>query len=272
MLKALALFYVLTIVALVLGLATAFALHPGAGLHIDAHHLDTTILAQYSTQVKSHGFVEFALHVIPETFVGAFEKGEVLPVLLLALLFGFALNASRSAGRAGKGIHRRHRARAVSHPRDHHAACAASAHSADGVHGRPLRHQSDWLARHADRHLLCGLLRSSSCRARSAGAHAWLLLWSSALHSQEELVIVLATSSTEPVLPRLMYKLERLGCNKGIVGLVLPAGYSFNLDGTAIYLTLASMFIAQACEYHLSGGQIARMLWSCCSRRRARPA
>nr|WP_312892665.1 cation:dicarboxylase symporter family transporter [Paraburkholderia podalyriae] len=82
-----------------MGLATAFALHAGAGLHIDAHHLDTAILAQYSTRTQSHGLVEFALHLIPETLVGAFAKGEVLPVLLLALLFGFALNASGSAGR-----------------------------------------------------------------------------------------------------------------------------------------------------------------------------
>ncbi|MDL5477595.1 C4-dicarboxylate transporter DctA, partial [Klebsiella pneumoniae] len=69
--------------------ATAFALHPGAGLHIDAHRLDTAVLAQYSIRTQTHGLVEFALHVIPETLVGAFERGEVLPVLLLALLFGF---------------------------------------------------------------------------------------------------------------------------------------------------------------------------------------
>ena len=77
---------------------------------------------------------------------------------------------------------------------------------------------------------------------------------------KEELLIVLGTSSTEPVLPRVLVKLEKLGCKKGIVGLVLPTGYSFNLDGTAIYLTLASLFIAQACNIHLSAGQIAAML------------
>ena len=77
---------------------------------------------------------------------------------------------------------------------------------------------------------------------------------------REELLVVLGTSSSEPVLPRLLMKLERLGCKKGVVGLVLPTGYSFNLDGTAIYLTLASMFIAQACDIHLSWGQIAAML------------
>jgi len=87
-----------------------------------------------------------------------------------------------------------------------------------------------------------------------------LSLWRLLCYVREELVIVLATSSSEPVLPRLLVKLERLGCDKGIAGLVLPAGYSFNLDGTAIYLTLASMFIAQACDVPLSSQQIAAML------------
>jgi Na+/H+-dicarboxylate symporter len=85
-------------------------------------------------------------------------------------------------------------------------------------------------------------------------------LWQVIRYFREELLVVLGTSSSEPVLPRLLQKLERLGCKKGVVGLVLPTGYSFNLDGTAIYLTLASMFIAQACNIHLSVGQIAAML------------
>lgn len=92
--------------------------------------------------------------------------------------------------------------------------------------------------------------------ARLHGFALWRLL----RYMREELLIVLATSSTEPVLPRLIVKLEALGCDKGVVGLVLPAGYSFNLDGTAIYLTLASMFIAQACDVPLSATQIATML------------
>jgi Na+/H+-dicarboxylate symporter len=85
-------------------------------------------------------------------------------------------------------------------------------------------------------------------------------LWQLVRYIREELLVVLGTSSSEPVLPRLLMKLERLGCKKGVVGLVLPTGYSFNLDGTAIYLTLASMFIAQACDIQLSWGQIAGML------------
>ena len=92
--------------------------------------------------------------------------------------------------------------------------------------------------------------------ARTHGLSLWRLL----RYFREELLVVLGTSSSEPVLPRLLMKLERLGCKRGVVGLVLPTGYSFNLDGTAIYLTLASMFIAQACDITLSFGQIAAML------------
>ena len=89
-------------------------------------------------------------------------------------------------------------------------------------------------------------------------------LWQLLRYIREELLVVLGTSSSEPVLPRLLLKLERLGCKKGVVGLVLPTGYSFNLDGTAIYLTLASMFIAQACDIHLSWLRSARCSASCC--------
>jgi Na+/H+-dicarboxylate symporters len=247
-LKALALFYFLTIVALVLGLATAFALHPGAGLHIDAHHLDTAILAQYSTRTQSHGLVEFALHVIPETLVGAFEKGEVLPVLLLALLFGFALNANQSAGRRVQefidGIaHVLFRILAMIMRLAPIGAFGAMAFTVGRFGIRSIGSLGMLMVSFYAACLLfvvCAL----APLARLHGFSLWRLL----RYIREELVIVLATSSTEPVLPRLIVKLEALGCDKGIVGLVLPAGYSFNLDGTAIYLTLASMFIAQACD------------------------
>lgn len=259
-LKALALFYFLTAVALVLGLATAFALHPGAGLHIDARHLDARILAQYAMQTQPHGLVDFALHVIPETLLSAFDKGEVLPVLLLALLFGFALNASEGAGR--------HVLEFID----------GVAHVLFGILARIMRlaplgafgAMAFTVGRFGIRSIgSLGMLMVSfyvACLlfvvfvlgplARLHGFSLLRLL----RYMREELVIVLATSSTEPVLPRLIVKLEALGCDKGIVGLVLPAGYSFNLDGTAIYLTLASMFIAQACDVPLSGAQIATML------------
>ncbi|CAL8479977.1 C4-dicarboxylate transporter DctA [Caballeronia sp. S22] len=259
-LKALALFYFLTVAALLLGLATAFALQPGAGLHIDPRHLDAAVLAQYSPRTQPRGIVEFALHVIPKTFVGAFEKGEVLPVLLLALLFGFALNASQSAGQRVQefidGIaHVLFRILALIMRLAAAGAFGAMAFTVGRFGIRSIGSLGMLMVTFYAACLLF-IVCVLGPLARLHGFSLWRLL----RYMREELVIVLATSSTTPVLPRLIVKLEALGCDKGIVGLVLPAGYSFNLDGTAIYLTLATMFIAQACDVQLSAGQIATML------------
>jgi Na+/H+-dicarboxylate symporter len=259
-LKALALFYFLTIAALVLGIATAFVLRPGAGLHVDVRHLDTTFLAQYSTRTQPRGLVEFVLHTIPETLVRAFEKGEVLPVLLLALLFGFALNASRSAARPVQELingvaNVLFRILAMIMRLAPLGAFGAMAFTV----GRFGIHSIGSLGMLiVTFYAACGafVVLVLAPLARLHGFSLWRLL----RYIRDELVIVLATSSTEPVLPRLIVKLEALGCDKGLVGLVLPAGYSFNLDGTAIYLTLASMFIAQACDVPLSPSQVATML------------
>lgn len=259
-LKALALFYFLTAAALVLGLATAFMLRPGAGMHIDVHHLDASILSQYVKHAQPHGLVEFALGVIPETMLGAFEKGEVLPVLLLSLLFGFALNAHPRAGRPVldfiDGIAQTlFRILAMIMRLAPIGAFGAMAFTV-GRFG--IRSVGSLGMLMVSFYVACALFVALLLAplARLHGFALWRLL----RYLREELLIVLATSSTEPVLPRLIGKLEALGCDRGIVGLVLPAGYSFNLDGTAIYLTLASVFIAQACDVPLSGPQIATML------------
>ncbi|MFM0324356.1 C4-dicarboxylate transporter DctA [Caballeronia glebae] len=259
-LKALSLFYFLTALALVLGLATAFVIRPGAGMHIDVHHLDTSILSQYVKRSQPHGLVEFALGVIPETMLGAFEKGEVLPVLLLALLFGFALNAHPRAGRPVleliDGIAQAlFRVLALVMRLAPIGAFGAMAFTVGRFGIRSIGSLGMLMVSFYVACVLFVVLVLAPL-ARLHGFALWRLL----RYFREELVIVLATSSTEPVLPRLIGKLEALGCDRGIVGLVLPAGYSFNLDGTAIYLTLASVFIAQACDVPLSAGQIATML------------
>jgi Na+/H+-dicarboxylate symporter len=271
-LKALALFYFLTIVALVLGLATAFVLHPGAGLHIDAHHLDTAVLAQYSTRTQSHGLVEFALHVIPETLVGAFEKGEVLPVLLLALLFGFAMNASRSAGRRVQEFidsvaHVLFRILAMIMRLAPSGAFGAMGFTVGRFGIRSIGSLGMLMVSFYAACLLFVVCVLGPL-ARLHGFSLWRLL----RYIREELLIVLATSSTEPVLPRLIVKLKALGCDKGIVGLVLPAGYSFNLDGTAIYLTLAPCSSLKPATYTSRAARSRRCSRSCCSRQRARRA
>ena len=259
-LKALALFYFLTAIALLIGLATAYALRPGAGMHIDPHHLDTSLLAQFAARSQPRGVEEFALSVIPETLVGAFVKGEVLPVLLLSLLFGFALNANPRAGRPVLELidgvaNLLFRILAMIMRLAPIGAFGAMAFTV-GRFGIGSVSSLGMLM--VSFYLAC-LLFVTLVLAPLARLHGFAL-WRLLRYLREELAIVLATSSTEPVLPRLIVKLEALGCDRGIVGLVLPAGYSFNLDGTAIYLTLASVFIAQACDVPLTWAQIATML------------
>ena len=260
LLKAMGLFYALTIIALLTGLAAVFLLQPGAGMHIDPAHLDAAIAAKYTSQVPPSGFVEFVMHIIPASFFGAFAEGEVLPVLLIAVLCGFGLTRIGAAGKLVlEGID------SFAHmlfaafgfimrlaPLGAFGAMAFTVgrYGIKSIGSLGLLIGTFYVACIFFVVVVLGLL---------ARAHRFKL-WQLLRYIREELLVVLGTSSSEPVLPRLLMKLERLGCKKGVVGLVLPTGYSFNLDGTAIYLTLSSMFIAQACDIHLSWGQIAAML------------
>ncbi|ESS41562.1 Aerobic C4-dicarboxylate transporter for fumarate, L-malate, D-malate, succunate [Burkholderia cenocepacia KC-01] len=258
--RSLALFYLLTAAALAFGLVVAYVLRPGAGMHIDVHHLDASILAPYAKHAEPRSLVTFALGMIPDTMLGAFATGEVLPVLLLSLLFGFSLNAHPRAARPVlaliDGIAQVvFRVLAMIMRLAPLGAFGAMAFTV----GRFGIGSVGSLAKlMASFYVACALFVALVLAplARLHGFALWRLL----RYLREELLIVLATSSTEPVLPRLIVKLEALGCDKGVVGLVLPAGYSFNLDGTAIYLTLAALFIAQACDVPLSAPQVATML------------
>jgi Na+/H+-dicarboxylate symporter len=260
LLKSMGLFYTLTILALLTGLAAVFLLQPGAGMHVDPKQLDAAVVAKYTSQVPPRGFVEFVMHIIPASFFGAFAEGEVLPVLLLAVLCGFGLTR---IGRTGQVVL---------------DGIDGFAHMLFAAFGYIMRlaplgafgAMAFTVGRYGIKSIgSLGLLIGTFYTAciffvvvvlgLLAHAHRFKL-WQLMRYMREELLIVLGTSSSEPVLPRLLMKLERLGCKKGVVGLVLPTGYSFNLDGTAIYLTLASMFIAQACDITLSWGQIAGML------------
>ena len=252
LLKAMGLFYALTIIALVIGLLSVFIMKPGAGMNIDPASIDKSVVQQYATKAAAMSFSEFFLHITPHTFFGAFSEGEVLPVLFLAIVIGFALTRVGAAGQLViEGIE------AFSHvlfaafgflmraaPIGAFGAMAFTV----GRYGLKSIGSLGWLM--LTFYIACsffvfvvlGLL------ARMHGFSLWKLL----RYIREEVLIVLGTSSTEPVLPRLLVKLEKLGCQKGVVGLVLPAGYSFNLDGTAIYLTLATMFLAQAMNIELT--------------------
>ena len=260
LLKSMGLFYVLTVLALLTGLAAVLLLQPGAGMHIDAAHLDPAVAARYTSQIPPRGFTEFVMHIIPGSFFGAFAEGEVLPVLLLSVLCGFGLARLGRGGRAVlEGIdgfaHMLFVAFGFIMRLAPLGAFGAMAFTVGRYGIKSIGSLGQLIGTF---YVACGffVVVVLGLLARLHGFKLWQLL----RYIREELLVVLGTSSSEPVLPRLLMKLERLGCKKGVVGLVLPTGYSFNLDGTAIYLTLASLFIAQACDIHLGWGQIAAML------------
>ena len=251
-LKALIYFEVVTTLALIVGLIVINVLQPGVGMNVDPKAIDTKSIQVYTTKAGQESTVEFLLHVIPNTVVGAFAEGEILQVLFFAVLFAFALFML-------------------------------------GDRGKPLLSLIDTLS-HALFNIVGIIMRVAPLGAFGAmaftigkygvgtlaslgklmaafyvtclififvvlGGIAWLAgfsIWKFIKYIKEELLIVLGTSSSESVLPRMINKLENLGCRESVVGLVIPTGYSFNLDGTCIYLTMAAIFLAQATNTELT--------------------
>ena len=239
-------FEVVSSVALVVGLVLVNLLKPGAGMNIDPASIDTKAIAAYTGPGKMEGTVDFLLHVIPNTMVDAFAKGEILQVLLIAVLFGFALH--RFGGRGTlifdvieKGSHVLFGIVNMIMKLAPIGAFGAMSFTI-GKYGIASLFSLGKLM--AVFYITC-LLFIFVVLGTIARFHGFSI-WKFIKYIKEELLIVLGTSSSESVLPRMMEKMENLGAKKTCVGLVIPTGYSFNLDGTAIYLTMAAVFIAQA--------------------------
>ena len=251
-LKAIVYFEVMTTLALIVGLIIVNFWQPGVGMNVDPSTLDTKAIEAYTTKAGEQTTLDFLMHIIPSTVVGAFAEGEILQVLFFAVLFAFALHFL-------------------------------------GERGRPLLHLVDQVA-HVFFGIVSIIMRVAPLGAFGAmaftvgkyglgtllslgklmaGVYATCLLfifvvlgivcWIAGFsilkfirYIKEELLIVLGTSSSEAVLPRMIAKMEILGCDKSVVGLVIPTGYSFNLDGTCIYLTMAAVFLAQATNTELT--------------------
>ena len=255
-LRAMIYFEAISTLALALGLAVAEIVKPGAGFNVDPRGLDPSGVADYVSKAKHMGGVtDYLLRLIPDTFVSAFADGDVLQVLLLAILTGFAITRLKQAsGAAAQAIERigevffaiiRIVVRAAPI-----GAFGAMAYTI-GKYGPAALIKLGALVG-------CVYLTSALFVALVLGAVARVSgfsLWRFLVYIREELFIVLGASSSEAALPQLMAKLERLGAPRAVVGLVVPAGYSFNLDGTNIYMTLATLFLAQATNTHLSFGQ-----------------
>jgi len=250
--KAIIYFEVVSTIALVIGLVVANLVRPGDGFNADPATLDASAVAEYTKRAESQTTIEFLLNIIPSSVIDAFAKGDVLQVLLFAVLFGFALSAlgERGAGvRAGidsvSGVIFR-----ILNIIMHAAPIGAFGAMAFTI-GRyglsallPLMKLMGtfYLTSFLFVVIVLGLI------ARAVGFSIFRFIG----YIKEELLIVLGTSSSESALPSLMHKLENLGCSKPVVGLVVPAGYSFNLDGTNIYMTLAALFVAQATNTDLT--------------------
>ena len=239
-------FEIVSSIALVVGLVIINIVRPGAGMNVDVSQLDTKSIAAYTGPGKMQSTTDFILNIIPNTLVDAFAKGEILQVLLIAVLFGFALH--RFGGRGTlvfdlieKGSHVLFVIVGYIMKVAPIGAFGAMAFTI-GKYGVSSLLQLGQLM--ATFYATC-LLFIFVVLGGIARAHGFSI-WKFIKYIKEELLIVLGTSSSESVLPRMMAKLENLGAKKSVVGLVVPTGYSFNLDGTSIYLTMAAVFIAQA--------------------------
>ena len=238
-------FEVVSTIALIIGLVLVNVLKPGEGMNIDPATIDTKGVTAYTT-AKMDGVVDFILHIIPSTLVDPFAKGEVLQVLLIAVIFGFALHRFGGRGTLVYDLLEK-----LSHvlfvmvgyimklaPIGAFGAMAFTV----GKYGVGSLLSMGKLMGAFYATCLVFIFLVLGTIARLHGFSVWKFI----KYIREELLIVLGTSSSESVLPRMMEKMERLGVKKATVGLVIPTGYSFNLDGTSIYLTMAAVFIAQA--------------------------
>lgn len=254
-LKALIYFEVVTTLALIIGLVVANVFTPGVGIHATAASLDPGAVSSYAKAASNLSTVDWLLHLIPNTFVSAFVEGDILQVLLVALLFGFAL---AHLGPKGKIIVTLlHDVSKVFFTMVSHvskvAPIAAFGAMAFTIGKYGLGSLVSLAGLMACVYLTCFLFIVVVLGgiARYAGFSLWKIL----RFIREELFIVIGTSSSEAALPGLMAKMERVGCKETVVGVVVPAGYSFNLDGTCIYLTMAALFIAQATDTPLALAQ-----------------
>ncbi len=241
-----ALLYFVSSIALIVGLVLVNVLKPGAGMNVDVSQLDTKSIAAYTGPGKMQSTTDFLLNIIPSTVVDAFAKGEILQVLLIAVMFGFALH--RFGGRGTlvfdvieKGSHVLFVIVGYIMKVAPIGAFGAMAFTI-GKYGVSSLLQLGQLMATFYATCLLFIFVVLGLIARFHGFSIWKFI----KYIKEELLIVLGTSSSESVLPRMMAKMENLGAKKSVVGLVIPTGYSFNLDGTSIYLTMAAVFIAQA--------------------------
>ena len=259
--KALIYFEAVSTIALIIGLIVMNVLKPGAGFNVDPASLDPKAVADYAKAGAQQNTTDFVLHLIPKTFTDAFTgNGDLLQVLVVAVLFGYAM---MRMGAAGEPVHRfiescSHIFLSMMNVIMKVAPIGAGGSMAFTIGRYGIGALKPLAFLMGSFYLTCitfVLLVLGTIAAMTGFSIVRFLLY-----IKDELFTVLGTSSSETALVPLMHKLEKLGCSKSVVGLVVPAGYSFNLDGTNIYLTMAALFVAQALNIHLTLGQQLSLL------------
>ncbi|MGY5777422.1 dicarboxylate/amino acid:cation symporter [Rhizobium sp. LEGMi135b] len=259
--KAFIYFLTFSTLALIIGLIVANVVQPGAGMHINPATLDTKAVTNYAAQAHDASVIGFLMNIIPDTIVGAFAKGDILQVLFFSVVFGIALGAAGERGRPVVDF-----LQALTTPIFRMVALLMKFAPIGAFGAMAFTIGKYGIGTIANLAFLIGTFYATSLLfvlvvlgavARYNGFSILALI----RYIKEELLLVLGTSSSEAALPGLMNKMERAGCKRSVVGLVIPTGYSFNLDGTNIYMTLAALFIAQATDTPLAlGDQILLLL------------
>ena len=253
--KAMIYFLVFSTLALIVGLIVANTVQPGAGMNIDPATLDAKAVATYADKAHEQTITGFLMNIIPTTIVGAFASGDILQVLFFSVLFGIALGI---VGEKGKPV--TDFMHALMYPIFKLVAILMKAAPIGAFGAMAFTIGKYGISSVTNLAMLIGTFYVTSflfvfvvlgavCRYNGFSIVALIR------YIKEELLLVLGTSSSEAALPGLMSKMEKAGCKRSVVGLVIPTGYSFNLDGTNIYMTLAALFIAQATGIHLSFGE-----------------
>ena len=252
--KAMLYFITFSTLALIVGLVVANVVKPGYGLHIDPASLDAKAVADYAAKAHEQSLVGFLSNIIPSTVVGAFSSGDILQVLFFSVLFGIALGMIGDRGKPLLNV-----LQSLSNAMFRLVAILMKAAPIGAFGAMAFTIGKFGIGSIANLAMLIGTFYLTSLIfvlgvlglvARYNGFSILALI----RYLKEELLLVLGTSSSEAALPSLIDKMERAGCSKSVVGLVVPTGYSFNLDGTNIYMTLAALFIAQATDTPLSLG------------------
>jgi len=259
--KAMLYFVVFSTLALVVGLVVSNVVQPGAGMHIAASSLDAKAIATYSEKAHDATVTDFLMNIIPDTIVGAFAEGQILQVLFFSVLFGVALGMSGKSGLQVTNF-----LQSLTAPIFRLVSILMKAAPVGAFGAMAFTIGKYGIGSIANLAMLVGTFYFTSLLfvlvvLGAVARYKGFSILAFIRYIKEELLLVLGTSSFEAALPGLMAKMERAGCNRSVVGLVIPTGYSFNLDGTNIYMTLAALFIAQATDTPLSyGDQILLLL------------